>query len=228
MKLEAVFFDAGFTLVFPDLDLTLAPLKAANVHPTQEQLFAAERHAKHSLDAAHSHGDFGVDAHYWQTYYAHLLDQMHIAHDPALLDALAATTRRGVHWRSVRPGTSVVLTDLRLRYRLGVISNSDGSVEQLLDDLGLGQFFASVTDSTLCGCEKPDSRIFQTALHSLGVAPEHAIYIGDLYSIDYLGARAVGMQALLMDAAGVYAGTEHPRVSSLGEIGPYLRALESR
>ena len=227
MKIEAVFFDAGFTLVFPDLDLTLAPLKAIDARPTQEQLFAAERHAKHSLDAAHSHGDFGVDAHYWQTYYARLLEEMKIPHDPALLDALAAATRRGINWRTVRPGTSEVLADLRSRYRLGVISNSDGTIARLLDELDLGQYFASVTDSHVCGCEKPDPRIFHAALQSLGATPEHSIYIGDLYSIDFVGARAVGMQALLMDAAGVYADTVYPRVTTLAGIDSYLRTLQN-
>lgn len=227
MNIDAVFFDAGFTLVFPDLDLTLAPLKAINARPTQEQMFAAERHAKHALDAAHSHGDFGVDAHYWQTYYARLLHDMSIPHDLALLDALAAATRRGVNWRSVRPRTNEVLADLRSRYRLGVISNSDGTISQLLDELDLGQYFVSVTDSKICGCEKPGPRIFHSALQSLGALAHRSIYVGDLYSVDFVGARAVGMQALLMDAAGVYANTSYPRIGSLPELIPYLRNLEN-
>ncbi len=227
MKIDAIFFDAGFTLVFPDFDLTLAPLKALDIHPTQEQLFAAERHAKHALDAAHSHGDFGVDAHYWQTYHARLLEEMKIPHDPALLDALATATRRGTNWRTVRPGTSEVLTDLQSRYRLGVISNSDGSIGKLLAELGLGRYFASVTDSHICGCEKPDPRIFQAALESLSVTAERSIYVGDVYSVDFVGARNAGMKALLMDAAGVYAGTDYPRVASLHEVEPYLQRLAS-
>lgn len=228
MKIDAIFFDAGFTLVFPDFDLTLAPLRVLDVHPTQEQLFAAERHAKHALDAAHSHGDFGVDAHYWQTYYARLLEEMKIPHDSALLDALAAATRRGINWRTVRPGTGKVLGELQSRYRLGVISNSDGSIGKLLDELGLGQYFASVTDSHICGCEKPAPRIFRAALESLGAVAERSIYVGDLYSVDFVGARNVGMQALLMDAAGVYAGTDHARVASLDEVEPHLQSLASR
>src|SRR3954471_22585977 len=184
MSIEAVFFDAGFTLVFPDTALTLAPLASRNLPLTQEHLFAAERHAKHELDESHSHGDFGVDARYWQTFYAHLLENLGVPHDAALLDALAASTRKGTNWRTVRPGTHETLQDLRTRYRLAVISNSDGSVGRLLDELDLGQYFESVTDSHVCGCEKPDPRIFQVALETLGLRPEQAIYIGDLYSVD--------------------------------------------
>ena len=225
MAIEAIFFDAGFTLVYPDLSLTLAPLSAYRVHPTQEQLFSAERDAKHKLDAGHSHGDFGVDAHYWQTFYSHLLQEMRIPPDEALLDALAAATRRGTNWRTVRPGTGEVLANLRARYRLGVISNSDGSIAQLLRELDLGQYFESITDSHICGCEKPDPRIFHSALQSLDVAADHAIYIGDLYSVDFVGARGVGMAALLMDAAGVYAGTDYPRVTALDQVEPHLQRL---
>jgi HAD superfamily hydrolase (TIGR01662 family) len=225
MSIDAVFFDAGFTLVFPDPSLTLAPLASRNIHLTQEQLFAAERHAKHQLDESHSHGDFGVDARYWQTFYAHLLEHIGVPHEAALLDALAASTRQGTNWRTVYPGTHEALKNLRTRYRLAVISNSDGTVAQLLDELDLGRYFESVTDSHLCGCEKPDPRIFHAALDTLGVRPEQSIYIGDLYSVDYVGARAVGMQALLMDPAGVYADTRYPRITSLAEVETYLQHL---
>ena len=45
MSIDAIFFDAGFTLVFPDTALTLAPLASLHLPLTQEHLFAAERHA---------------------------------------------------------------------------------------------------------------------------------------------------------------------------------------
>lgn len=225
MAIEAIFFDAGFTLVFPDLRLTLAPLASLNVQPTQEQLFDAERYAKHLLDAGHSHGDFGVDAKYWQTFYSRLLTKMEIPFDDELLNALAASTRHGINWKTVRPGTEQALQQLKSRYRLGVISNSDGTIAKLLDELGLGRYFESVTDSSLCGCEKPNARIFQIALEKFRVEPEKAVYIGDVYSVDYVGARGVGMSALLFDAAGVYAGTKYPRVSRLSEVAAAIAAI---
>lgn len=227
MPIEAIFFDAGNTLVFPDLSLTLAPLAAYKVHPTQAQLYAAERYAKHQLDAGHAHGDFGVDAHFWQTYYDHLLRELGVPHDSSLVDQLAAATRRGTNWRTVRPDTTAALAQLREHYRLGVISNSDGSIATLLEELGLRVYFGSITDSHLCGCEKPGRRIFETALAALGVAAERSLYVGDLYSVDFVGARGAGMQALLMDAAGVYADTEHPRITSLAEVPQYIERLSA-
>ena len=52
MNLEAIFFDAGGTLVFPDERLTLAALHQRGFEPSQEQLYAAERAAKRQLDDA--------------------------------------------------------------------------------------------------------------------------------------------------------------------------------
>ena len=46
---------------------------------------------------------------------------------------------------------------------------------------------------------------------TLGAEPGSSLFVGDCFSIDFAGARAIGMQALLMDPAGVYKGDPHPR-----------------
>jgi putative hydrolase of the HAD superfamily len=224
MAIEAVFFDAGGTLVFPDLRLTLASLHLRNIQPSQEQLFAAERVAKLKLDEARAHGVTGVDARYWQLFYDNLLGQLGI-NDPSLRDELVLATRTGTNWRTVRPRTREILQSLHSRYRIGLISNSDGSIGRLMEELGLGNCFDSVTDSHHCGCEKPDPRIFRAATNSLGVMPERSLYVGDIYSVDIVGARGAGMSALLMDVAGVYVGSNYPRITSLDQIEAYLAHL---
>ncbi|MGH9521864.1 MAG: HAD family hydrolase [Terriglobales bacterium] len=221
MKLETLFFDAGGTLVFPDPRLTLAALDEIHRSPTQEQLYLAERDAKHQLDEARAHGSTGVDARYWQLYYDRLLREMEIA-DDAIRDRLVAATRAGINWRRVRPGTRESLQRMRQRYRLGIISNSDGSISRLLGEVGLGDCFDSVVDSHHCGAEKPDPRIFRAALESLGSAPERSLYVGDIQSVDYAGARAAGLHAVLMDVAGVYAGSGLPRVTSMSELESWI------
>jgi len=57
MLLRAIFFDAGNTLVFPNLERTLAPLHARGIRPEREQLHAAERTAKRKLDAGELAGN---------------------------------------------------------------------------------------------------------------------------------------------------------------------------
>jgi FMN phosphatase YigB (HAD superfamily) len=49
------------------------------------------------------------------------------------------------------------------------------------------------------GVEKPDPRIFRLGLAQASLSPAEVVYVGDLYSVDVLGARAVGMTAVLLD-----------------------------
>jgi putative hydrolase of the HAD superfamily len=102
-------------------------------------------------------------------------------------------------WSSVAEHSAVALARLQAAgIRLGVVSNSDGRVEQALEAAGLRRYFDVVIDSALVGLEKPDPRIFQAALERLGVEPDEALYVGDLYPIDILGARAAGIDAILL------------------------------
>jgi FMN phosphatase YigB (HAD superfamily) len=52
----------------------------------------------------------------------------------------------------------------------------------------------------------------------MGVAAGQSLYVGDIYSVDYLGATRAGMQAILFDVAGTYRDTDLPRVESLEEL----------
>jgi putative hydrolase of the HAD superfamily len=102
-------------------------------------------------------------------------------------------------WCSVHEHTHAALARLRAAgLRLGVVSNSDGRVEQALSAAGLREYFDVVIDSSIFGTEKPDPAIFRAALDALDVAPEEALYVGDLYEVDVVGAEAAGMDAVLL------------------------------
>ena len=49
-------------------------------------------------------------------------------------------------------------------------------------------------------------------------APEESLYVGDVYSVDYVGATQAGMRAVLMDVSGAYRDQDWPRVESLEEL----------
>jgi putative hydrolase of the HAD superfamily len=124
----------------------------------------------------------------------------------------------------MRPGTRESLQRLGQRYRLGVISNADGKIKTILERCGIADCFRSITDSGLVGHEKPHPAIFEAALKSMGSAAEQSLYVGDIYSVDYLGATRAGMQAILFDVAGTYRHTRLPRVESLEELEQRLGA----
>lgn len=87
----------------------------------------------------------------------------------------------------------------RAGLRLGVISNWDSRLPDLLERLGLAGYLDVVVFSSDAGVEKPDRRIFLQALTRLRVAPGEALHVGDNRLEDVEGAVAAGMWALLLD-----------------------------
>ena len=217
---KAIFFDVGNTLLFPDRERIYAPLYQRNIVPTPEQLRSIECRAKKEFDAILQQRG-GVDHGFWHLFYSHLLEEFGLQPD-GLRDPLVAATRVSANWGAIRSGTRESLQTIGEQYRIGVISNSDGKIAALLERNQIADRFLSITDSGLVGHEKPHPAIFQAALRSMNVAPEDSLYVGDLYSVDYLGAKGVGMQAMLFDVCGAYRETDLPRVESLAELAKKL------
>lgn len=81
---------------------------------------------------------------------------------------------------------------------LGVISNFDSRLYQVLEVLGLAPYFQSVTISTEVGAAKPSAKIFQAAIAKHNCAAAQAWHIGDSKTEDYAGAQAAGIHAVLI------------------------------
>jgi putative hydrolase of the HAD superfamily len=121
-------------------------------------------------------------------------------------------------WRRVGPGVPEALAALRgAGLALAAVSNSEGTIEALLESVGLRSSFAAVIDSWVVGLEKPDPRIFALALERLGVGADEAIMVGDSPSADIAGARAAGLRAALIDDLDLHPGVT-PRFASLGDF----------
>ena len=215
-ELKTIFFDIGNTLLFPDRPVILASLYKHGLVPTLEQWHAIERVTKKKFDDIMQHGG-PADHGFWFMFYTRLLEELGIQ-DHALRDSLVEATRISANWREMRPGTREFLERLGKRYPLAVISNADGKLAAVLERCGIADCFVSIIDSGVVGCEKPDRAIFRAALQSMKAEPEHSLYVGDVYSVDYLGATRVGMQAMLFDVSGAYRGNGLPRVESLEEL----------
>jgi HAD superfamily hydrolase (TIGR01509 family) len=226
MRLSTLFFDVGNTLLFPNRAKMLRALHERNIFPSENLLRQTERHTKHEFDKLmESHA--AVDHGFWHIFYARLLNALGIA-DDGIRDDLVARTRMSANWCDIRPGTREVLLSLGKKYRLGVISNADGKIADVLAQCGIADCFESITDSGVVGKEKPHPAIFEAALTSLGVRANESLYIGDVHSIDYVGATGVGMSAVLFDVSGAYKNDGAPRVESLEELEGALEAVESR
>jgi putative hydrolase of the HAD superfamily len=224
-QLKAIFFDVGNTLLFPDRDHILSPLTKLGHSPTLDHWHAIERTTKKRFDEALQQGD-PADFNFWFMFYDHLLEDLEV-NDTNVRDAMVESTRQSANWCVIRPGTRELLERLGKRYSLAVISNADGKIEDVLSRCGIADCFASITDSGLVGHEKPHPAIFQAALESMGARPEESLYVGDVYSVDYLGSTRAGMQGMLIDVSGAYREIKVPRVESLEELEKKLEASYS-
>ena len=218
-KRRYIFFDVGNTLLFPNRAQILAPLSAER-RGTLQAWQALERRTKKEFDQGLIAGR--IDHGFWWTFHTHLLNEIG-AFNESLRDELVVNTQNSANWDQILPGTREALDRIRGEYNVAVISNSDGRINKVLRRCGIDDCFKCITDSGNVGQEKPHPAIFAAALREMNADPGESLYVGDVYSVDYVGARNAGMQAVLFDVAGTYRDQEHPRVESLAELERWLQ-----
>jgi HAD superfamily hydrolase (TIGR01509 family) len=215
---RVIFFDVGNTLLFPNRAKMLAPI-SSDRHPTLEQWQALERKTKQEFDQGMQSG--GVDHGFWWTFHTHLLEDL--GEDVGVRNALVENTQNSANWDHILRGTRDALVRIGQNFRIAVISNADGGIGRVLSRCGIADCFESVTDSGIVGVEKPHPKIFEAALETMQVRPDESLYVGDVYSVDYVGARNAGMQAVLFDVAGAYRDRQLPRVGSMEQLETWLK-----
>ena len=212
--IRAIFFDAGNTLIHMDYMAIAKALAGHGAHTSAADVQRAEWRARVRLDASFTAGTSTESPDSGERYLRYLLDEVGMR-DAATVAALSAW-RRGYNapiglWTEGEPDAEAALTLARARgLRTACISNSNGTVAGILEGLGLGRHLDFVIDSSVVGVEKPDPRIFRIALERAGVAASDAVYVGDLYSVDVLGARAAGLNAILMDPGACWGSRDCP------------------
>lgn len=116
--------------------------------------------------------------------------------------ALFAFFARAEAWR-LYPETLTTLEQLKRRgFTVGVVSNFDSRLFDLLDGLGIAPFLDAVVISTQAGAAKPAREIFAQALAHVGVSAENAIHVGDSYEADVVGARTAGLTPVFIARNG--------------------------
>lgn len=228
--LQAVFFDVGNTLLYAH----------PSVSEVCRQVLAEAGHVR-DLDAIDSFMPL-VDAYYeeryaeddafwtdeertssvWVGMYSLLCKKLGVE------DEAMAIARR-VYDEFGRPDRWALYTDVRPAFerlrsaglRVGIISNWDSRLVSLLNGLGLGDVLDDIVSSADVRLHKPDPRIFELACSRVGVSPESAAHVGDHHYADILGARAVGMHAILIDRHGTACAEDMP-VHTLDDIESVL------
>ncbi len=220
MPITTLLLDVGGTLVTPNFERIAAEYATDGVVVAASVLERAEAEARLASDR----GD-GVRRHAdtWLSYMLNIAHYAGVERPPMR----AFERLRSYHdttnlWECVIEGTEAALAALSSRYRLGVVSNANGTVRRKLERVGLARFFETVVDSAEEGSEKPDARLFHVALERLGVRAEHAAHVGDMFTVDVVGARAAGLHPILIDPRRVHADKACDRVAVLAEVEAVL------
>lgn len=221
---EAVIFDAGNTLGLPDWPRIAELVRRLTGRSFAEDLLQRELVrvlSEADLDESFLQGlsarSIGFGWHFRALFSNLNFSDQEIE---TALGSLESAHRERHLWTRLNPEAPPVLDRLsQLGKRLAVISNSeDGQVGQLLGGMGIDHYFEAALDSYLFGTAKPDPRIFREAVEKLGVSPAEALYVGDMYTQDVVGARRAGLQGVLYDPMDLQPEREVPRIRSLLEL----------
>jgi putative hydrolase of the HAD superfamily len=219
-----VLFDAGNTLVHLDYARLAAGVgEALGLPLTAAELELASGPAALAMEQSHLRTDQERGGAYLLELFAR------VGVPPERTEALRAILF-GMHqerhlWGAHDPRIDEALTRLRSAgFRLGVVSNSDGRAAAALAACGLLDHFEVVVDSGEVGVEKPDPRIFAIALDRMGLPPGDVVYVGDLYEVDVVGARAAGLEPVLLDPHGLHADRDVIRARDVVDVADLLLA----
>jgi HAD superfamily hydrolase (TIGR01509 family) len=126
-------------------------------------------------------------------------------------------------------GVPSVLRDLRLKYKLGLITNFAYtlSIYKILDKFDIRQFFDVVVVSREVGWIKPSPRIFKVALSALKLESSKCVFVGDDVEADIKGAKGVGMKAILLSRKEGFCKDADATIGCISELPSALDRLEN-
>ncbi|AXA37375.1 MAG: HAD family hydrolase [Candidatus Hydrogenedentota bacterium] len=232
-RFEWVFFDAGGTLLGTNPDqehwyehFFIEACAEQGYRPCLEEVHAALNHAAATCRVHPRCSTPEQVRAYWQHIYtsvfAHLLPQRDAT---ALANHYIERFERG-EFVELFADTLPALEILRKRgVRKAIVSNFGTYLEDFLRRCAIAHEFEFAVISAAEGCEKPDPAIFHRALERAGTSPDRVLYVGDSLEEDYHAARAIGLQAVLIDRHDRHRQLQDVRrIRDLREIVQFLQA----
>jgi putative hydrolase of the HAD superfamily len=103
-----------------------------------------------------------------------------------------------------------------------VVSNRTEPYLDLVDSVGLTGYFDFILAAGEVNAWKPDPQIFEHALERAGTLPEEAIYVGDNYYADIIGARGAGLHPVLYDPETIFPDADCAVIPALPHLNDLL------
>jgi putative hydrolase of the HAD superfamily len=128
------------------------------------------------------------------------------------------------------PGVRELMQELSARFRLGVVTNTHYAphIHTHLRGMGISQHMAVVVTSIDHGRPKPHPSIFMSALERLDCPAASTLFVGDSHTADYLGAKGVGMQALLIDPHRTASIPKQDAIESVLDVIKFIDLQSTR
>lgn len=111
-------------------------------------------------------------------------------------------------------------------YILGVISNRDKPFQDLLHELGIGEFFEFSLAAGEVNSYKPEPGVFEHVLQRMNLSAQDVIYVGDNYYADVVGARRAGLRPVLYDPRGIFPDPDCTTIKSFDELNSVIKVVE--
>ncbi len=235
--IKAIFFDLDGTLrhnvpsggeVFTDYVITLGlhvkPEDRTRAMRWEHLYWASSVDLRDDL-LAHS----SETENFWITYSRRRLVALGAA--PAWAEEFSA--RISAHMSEVYKPESIIPEDVRRAlpelkqagFILGVISNRDKPFQETLHEHGIGDFFDFSLAAGEVNSYKPEPGVFEYALGSLKLSAQEAIYVGDNYYADVVGARRAGLRPVLYDPNGIFPEADCDMIQSFDELNSILKVI---
>ena len=110
-------------------------------------------------------------------------------------------------------------------YIMAVLSNRNESFVELLHEHNIGEFFDFSIPAGEVQVWKPDPGLFEHALKRASVTAEEAIYVGDNYFADVVGARRAGLTPVLVDPLGIFPEADCITIKTFNELNFILKVI---
>ena len=225
-RYRAVFFDLDGTLISERAGVDEARAAVAGMlreqgHAVSDEQYAAA--AKAVIDELlASHGGAWPPVFSRVEAIAATLERLSLPKDAAAALSELHHQTRLAHLRLI-PGAAGAVEQAGKQHRVGLITNGPGVEQrQKLRRSGLEDRFESITISGELGVAKPEPAIFERALAALAVDAADAVYVGNNFAVDVVGACGAGMDAIWLDhgsGSAPIAGAFAEQVRPLATIG---------
>ena len=230
VRFEAVFFDAGETLVHPhptfaELFSRILKREGFDVEPETiteriHVVFDRFREAARTKELWTTTPE--KSQLFWHDVYVIFFREIGISDSDGLIDTMYREFTDLANY-SLFDDVVPVLGKLRdAGLKLGVVSNFEEWLERLLARLGVTGFFDVRVISGIEGLEKPDPRIFRLAVERADVTPERSAYVGDNPEFDVDPAAAAGMFPVLLDRRERFPDATATRITTLDDLPAVL------